>query len=391
MKNNKTMLLMLLVVVAVFCLPSISHTQTAKDDPPKKTMFEPTEQKDVDTFFKDAASMEVKNPEEAIGLYRSALQLKPDAMDKRLKFAQLLEKQGKLNEAAGEYETINNRIGSVESFTNLARVLDKAGLFTAAAPVALSGAIKFPDNANLAVLAGELLLKANRIDMALGFLESASQKMPGNRKISFLLGQAYEKSDMPSKAYKAFLKSSGSTGQDAELKEAIKRLDAKAVVIGDIRVFIPKGWEQDNNSLVNIVKQQKVIVEKQPAGKLEDIALGAAKKFMPVNMFSAEKVKTYEETRRVRAEMLKVSPDLAGQMKGIHIPVLLTKPVTDKINGVIAIASTSEEDLPVMQSVCVFAFQTGNNTYTISLVVPGAYIEGEKALLSFLDNVILPV
>ena len=393
MKFKGTFLFLFIMIWWLFCLPSVPNAQTVKPDPAKKKPFIPVEKKDDNAYalFKDAASVSEKTPDEAMRLYRRALQLKPDAPAERRKFAQLLEKQGKLNEAVGEYEALNSATGSAESFTDLVRVLEKAGLYNSAASVALNGAMKFPDNAGLTISTGELLLKTNRIDMALGFLKKAVQKMPDNRKILFLLGQAYEKKDMPSDALRAYLKSAGNAEQIVELKDAIKKLAARAIVIDNIRVFLPKGWIQDKNNFINIVEQQRVVIEGHVAGNINDIALNTVRGQMPAGMFSAERLKGYDETRKMAAEMAKASPDVAGQMKNVPIPVLLTKPVTDRLKGIMTLASTSEDKLPVIKSVCVFAFQSGSRIYTMSLVTSAPYQEGEKALQSLIDYIVLPL
>lgn len=383
-------LILLLILILSVGNPIRVMADTSSPEPQKKIELTPPAE-NTDELFKEAAILTKKNPDEAIRLYKRAFQSKPDAWNERKNLALLYEKLGKPEAAASEYESINNAIDTAQSNTDLIRILEKTGALPAAAAVALRGAQKFPDDSGLAFFAGDLLLKSGQADMALEFIKRTSQKKPEDKKILSLLSQAYEKQGNEAAALRAYLKSMDTGISNDEQKKTLERLGKHAVRVEDLWFFLPRGWEKDKNVLINAIEGQRIYVDAHSEVDLNAIAMKVVKEKMPAGMFDDEKVRGYEEMRKMASEFSKNSPDAANGIKVGRLPVYLTKALTDNMKGLMVLASSGEDPSDFMQSVCALVLPTGNKVYTVAWVSSKSYQEGEKTLLSLVDYIVLPL
>ncbi len=316
-------LLLILILLTGYVFPAAA--QTNSPEPEKKPQIAPPGEMGPDQLFKEASAVSEKNPDEAIRLYRRAFLSKPDAWVERKKMAVLYEKTGKLDAASAEYESINGALGSAQSNADLIRILEKRGILTAAASIALRGAEKFPDDRTLSLYAGGLLLKTGQADKALEFINKAAKNRSEDKEMLFLLGQAYENNGNGAAALKAYLKSIDPGVKSDKHEKAFQRLAARAVRVDDLWVFLPKGWERERNMLINALEGQRVYVDAHPAGDINAVSLKVAKERMPPGMFSDEQIKGYEDMRKMASELSKVSPDAAKSLMTERLPVLITK------------------------------------------------------------------
>jgi len=382
-------MLLMLILLTGYVFPATA--QTNSPEPEKKPQIAPPGEMSPDQLFKEAAAVSEKNPDEAIRLYRRALLSKPDAWVERKKMAVLYEKVGKLDAASAEYESINGAVDSAQSNADLTRILEERGILTTAASIAQHGAQKFPDDRVLSLYAGGLLLKTGQADNALEFIKKAAQNRPEDKEMMFLLGQAYENNGNGAAALKTYLKSIDSGIKSDKHEKAFQRLAALAVRVGDLWVFLPKGWERDKNMLLNTKDDQRVYVDAHPAGDINAIALKVIKEKMPQGMFSDEQLKGYDEMRKMASEISKVSPDAAKGIRTGRLPVLYTKPLSETMKGLLVLASSSGEPSEFIQSVCALALKSGSKVYTVTWVSSKQYQDGEKALLSLIDYIVLPL
>ena len=384
-------LLILLASLLLACFVFPATAQTNSPEPEKKPQIAPPGEMGPDQLFKEAAAVSEKNPDEAIRLYRRAFLSKPDAWDERKKMAVLYEKTGKLDAASAEYESINGALDSAQSNADLIRILEKRGILTAAASIALHGAEKFPDDRVLSLYAGSLLLKTGQADKALEFINKAATNRSDDKEIMFLLGQAYEKNGNGAAALRAYLKSIDPGVSSEKHEKAIERLAARAVRVETLWFFLPKGWERDRNMLINTLEGRRVYVDAHPAGDINAVAIKVVKDKMPPGMFSDEQLKGYEDMRKMASELSKVSPDAAKELGTERLPVLITKSQNEKIKGLIAVASSSGEPSEFIQSACALGLESANRVYTVTLVSSEQYHDAEKALLALVDYMVLPL
>lgn len=385
----KQLILLISIMLIIYSFPAAAE-QTSPE-PERKIQFAPEAEKGADQLFKDAGAAAEKNPEEAIRLYRRALQSKPDAWAERKRMALLYEKLGKTDAAVAEYELINRAVDSAQSNADLTRILEKRGVLPAAASIALHGAQKFPDDRVLTLYAGDLLLKTGQTDMALEFIKRAAQNKPDDKEIMFLLGRAYENKGNGAAALRAYLKSIDTGVKSDKHEKVFQRLASRAVRVEDLWFFLPQGWERDRNMLINTIEAQRVYVEVHPAGDINAIALKSVKERMPPGMFSDEQLKGYEEMRKMASEMSKATPDAAKGLMIGRLPVLITKSLDQKFKGLLVLASSSGEPSELIQSACTLALRSGIRIYTVTSVSSKQYQEGEKALLSLIDYIVLPL
>jgi Flp pilus assembly protein TadD len=385
----KQLLLLISIILTIYGFSAAAEKTSS--DPDKKLQFAPQAEKGADELFKEAAIVAGKNPEDAIRLYRRALQSKPDAWAERQKLAALYEKTGKLDAASSEYETVNNAVDSARSNTDLTKILIKREVLTAAASTALHGAQKFPDDITLAHYAGDLLLKTGQTEKAFEVIKRASLNKPDDKEMMFLLGRAYENMGDGAAALTAYLKSVGSDiKSDAHVK-AFQRLEKSAVRVDDLWFFLPKGWERDGKTLMNTLEARRIHVEAHVSTDMNAVALKVVKERMPAGMFDAERLKEYEELRKMANEISKTTPDAPKEIMTARLPLFQTKPLEGKTKGLIAVASSGEEPSEFMQSVCALVLPRANKTYTVTLVTSKQYRDAEKALLSLIDYIVLPL
>nr|NJM03109.1 hypothetical protein [Desulfobacula sp.] len=123
---------------------------------------------------------------------------------------------------------------------------------------------------------------------------------------------------------------------------------------------------------------------------MNEISLKVVREKMPPGMFDDEQMKQYEAMRETAARILKASPDAAKDLMTESLPFFHTKPLTDKIKGLMAFASTSQAPEAFMQSVCSLVLPSGNKVYALTWVSSKPAREGENTLLSLIDHIVLP-
>lgn len=383
---------MVLIFFIGYTLPDSAQADSPESkspEPEKKIELTPPAE-NTDELFKAAAALAEKDPEEAVRLYRRALLSKPDVWEERRKMARLYEKLEKTDAALTEFEALNHAMGTAQSHGDLVRILEKKGMLPPAAVIALRGAQKFPEDDALAASAGTLLLKAGQVDRAAEFLEKSVQKQSGNKNLLFLLGQALEQQGHQASALKAYLKSmdAGTVGEAHE--KAFQRLAVHAVKVEKLWVFPPRGWEKNGNTLSRSMEDEQIHIDVYPESDMNEISLKVVREKMPPGMFDDEQMKQYEAMRETAAEILKTSPDAAKDLMTERLPVFHTKPLTDKIKGLMAFASTSQAPEAFMQSVCSLVLPSGNKVYALTWVSSKPVQEGENMVLSLIDHIVLP-
>lgn len=383
---------MVLIFFIGYTLPDPAQSDSPESNPPepeKKTELIPPAES-TDELFKAAAALGEKDPEQAVRLYQRALLSKPDAWEERRKMARLYEKLEKTDAALTEFEAVNNAMDTAQSHGDLVRILEKKGMLPPAAAIALRGAEKFPEDDALAAGAGTLLLKAGQVDRAAEFLEKSVQKQSGNKNLLFLLGQALEQQGNQVLALKAYLKSmdAGTVGEAHE--KAFQRLAVHAVKVEELWVFPPRGWEKNGNTLYRSMEDEQIHIDVYPKSDMNEISLKVVREKMPPGMFDDEQMKQYEAMRETAAEILKASPDAAKDLMTERLPFFHTKPLTDKIKGLMAFASTSQAPEAFMQSVCSLVLPFGDEVYALTWVSSKPVQEGENMLLSMIDHIVLP-
>jgi Flp pilus assembly protein TadD len=370
--------------------PAEGTQQQPAQSPPQVT-FAPPLEKAPDELFKEAAATAAKDPEGAVRLYRRAVQIKPDAWGERRKLAILLEGQGKLNAAVSEYGLINSATGSAESFRDLISALEKSGLVNAASPVALSGTMKFPDDPELTRKAGALLLRTGKADTALVILKKGVEKWPDDGQMLYQFGQACEKNGKDADAFRAYLRVASRPGSKNDIKAAMNRVRSRAVSLEGFWLFPPRGFVSEGNMLVNTIEDQRIVVEGYAGSDPKGAALRVVHERMPAGMFTDEKIREYDRIRQAVAELSKTSPDLAKQVPPMAMPVFIEKPLAGAEKGLLVLASTGEESSPLVRSVYVLALTRGDRTYTVSWMSTKPRAEGEKIILSLLEQIVFPL
>lgn len=385
----KQLLLIISIILNIYGLTAAAEKTQPEQE--KKFQFAPEAEKGADQLFKDASLLAEKKPDEAIRLYQRALQFKPDAWAERKKLALLYEKLGKLDYAASEYETINGAVDSAESNADLARTLEKVGMLKPAASAALRGARKLPEDRALSIYACDLLLKAGQPDMAFELLNKYIQNRPEDKETLFLLGRINEQKGNLGSALRAYYKSmKWATGTD-EYKKIFGRLERHAIRVDDLWIFSPKGWELGRNTLSNKSEDQSIYAEVHASADINAVAIKVVKEKMPQGMFETEQIKGYDEMRKMASEISKASPDASKVIITGKLPVLITKKIAGPAEGLLLLASSNEEPSEHSKSVCVLALKSGNKIYTATWISSKKYQEGEKALLSLFDNIVLPL
>lgn len=385
----KQFLLLMLIMFIGYGFPAAARA--ASPEPEKKVEFAPPAEKKADQLFKDAATVAEKNPEEAVRLYQRALLSKPDAWDERKRMALLYETLGKPDAAAKEYELINRAVDSAQSNADLIRILEKRGLLPVAASIALSRSQKFPDDKIMSFYAADLLLKTGQVDMAVEVMERATQNKPGEKDLLFLLGQAYEQKGYGALALRAYLHSMPSAAGSDKYETIFQRLGTQAVRVDEVWFFLPPGWERDKNMLFNTIEDLRIYVDAHPEGDMTEVALKVVKENMPPGMFDDEHLKVYEKMRKMVSERSKDSPDAEKAMKIDSFPFLKTKPLTGKIQGLLAFASSGKAPSELDQTACALVFLLKSKVYTVTCASSKSYQDGEKALLSLLDYIVVPL
>lgn len=347
--------------------------------------------KEAEEFFKEAKRLASNDPIVAIRLYHEGLILKPDAWQERKQIAVLYEKKQQWGLALAEYEVINKAAGSVESFTDLSRIFDKAGYPYAAAVTAREGFAKHPAQPHFLLFSGELFLKIGSQTEALAVLQEYMKLKPEDGKAFFLLGSIYEKMNKPLDALSAYLNAEKRMKNDADTTEALKRLRSGAASIEGLTIFLPPGWLPEKDGLVNILEGQKVVVSVKNTGDTAALALSAASKAMPDGLFDPENVQKHEKFKKMREEVAKTDPETAKMMEAIPTPMFLTSDMSGVKGAKKVLLSTAETAKPGMESAVAVAVPSSGKIYIFLWTAGRPAQDGEKILDALISLTVWPL
>lgn len=395
-KNWFNLFNFVIAVIFALCLavpgfaqaPSQEKAEQKKGPQPSLGVEEP---KDAGTFFKEAQKVAPNDPIGAIGLYQRGLVLKPDAWAERRQLGVLYEKQQQWSPAISEYEAINKATGSKESFADLVRAMDQAGFSRSAATYARRGFEKYPGEPGFLYLAGESFRKAGAEKDAVAALQEYVRLKPDDGKAFFLLGSIHEKAGRKADALRAYLRAGELMKNDRDANDAVKRLQAGAVNVEGLTIFLPQKWLPDKNGLVNIEEGQRIAVTVAASGDPAAIALKAARESMPQGLFTDEAMKSYERLRKMREEAMKARPESAKQMQSAPIPFFATRDAPGPAGSKMALLSTGEVSYPGIESAVALAVPSGGKVYTMIWRAAGPVNDGEKALAEILKQAVWPM
>ena len=106
----------------------------------------------------------------------------------------------------------------------LGRAQMACGMLDAAAEGVLETALLYPDVVEAAILAGEVLVRADRLSAAIGEFQRALRIDPDNGSARFLLGRAWLKAGEAQQALEAFAKCDPDTPRLAEMRQRAERI-----------------------------------------------------------------------------------------------------------------------------------------------------------------------
>jgi tetratricopeptide (TPR) repeat protein len=372
-------------IVLVLCIagqgisqgPSQEKAEQKQGPAPSLGVEEP---RDAGTFFREAQRVAQNDPIGAIRLYQRGLILKPDAWPERKQLAALYEKQQQWSLAISEYEAVNKATGSAESFGDVVRAMDKAGFPRSAAATARKAFEKHPDRPLFLYLAGELFQKSGAGNEAVAALQEYTKLTPDEGKAFYLLGSIHEKEGRKVDALRAYLRARELMKNDKDAADAARRLQAGAVTVEGLIIFLPQGWSPDKGGLSNIRDGQRVTVSAATAGDPAVLALKAAREAMPEGMFTDPSLKSYEDFKKMREEMAKIDPGSAKSMESIPTPSFSTRDLPHVAGAKMVLLSTGETPHPDMQSAAAVAVPSGGKIYTMVWKAAGPVEDAEKAL-----------
>ncbi len=368
--SGQVMCRFLFVMMMVLCLISSSDAQdTGKEKAEMKKEATPSfgvaEPKEAEEFFKEAKRLEPSDPLAAIRLYREGMILKPDAWQERKQIAVLYEKQQQWGLALAEYEAVNKVTGSVESFADLSRIFDKAGYPRAAAVTAREGFAKHTSQQHFLLISGEIFLKIGAETEALAVLQEYVKLKPEDGKAFFLLGSLHEKAGRFTDALYAYIRARELLNNDINVSDAVKRIQARTVTVDGLTLIPPQGWLPDKNGLTNIKNGERIKVGAIASGDPAAIALKVAREAMPEGLFADEAMKSYEQMKKKREEMIKADPESGKQIESVPVPLFNTRDVSSLTGAKMALLSTGETPYPGMESAVAMAIPSGGKIYTM--------------------------
>ena len=390
-------LALVMVIVVGLCLPPLSFSQgTAgeKAEPAQKPTAAPSfgiaEPQGTEDLFREARKLSLTDPIGAGRLYERGFMLKPDAWTERKELAALYEKQQQWNLALGQYEAINRATESAESFTDLVRALDRAGYSRAAAAAARKAFARYPGQPGFLFLAGEIFQKYGAEADAVAALQEYLKITPGDGKALLLLGSIHEKAGRSADALNAYLSAEKLMKNDQEAASAVKRLRSGAAFVEGLTIFLPPGWNVEKNGLSHVGEGQRVEVTVKTSGNPAKLALAAASETMPPGLFTAEKRKNHEQSRKLREELVKIDPVAAKTMEAMPLLFYSTGDFPGMTGAKKALLATSESARPGMESAAAIAVPHGNRIYIFLWRAAMPAPEGEKTLTRLIGQTVWP-
>lgn len=347
--------------------------------------------KDAAAFFQEARKLASTDPVGAIRLCQRGLFLKSDAWVERKELAVLCEKQGQWNLALAEYEAINKVIGSVESFTDLVRTLDKAGYPRTAAAAARKAFTKYSNQPLFLFQAGELFQKSGADVEAATAIQEYLKLKPDDGKALLLLGTIHEKAGRPADALRTYLHAEKLMKGDKNLADVAKRLRAGTATVGGLALFLPAGWSAEKDGIVNVQGGQRVTVTVKSTGDPAALVLSSARETMPQGLFSPENLKQNEKFKKMQQELARVDPESAKKIPAMQMPFFSTDDVPGMKGAKKALLSTSETIQPGMASAVAVAVPFGGKTYIFLWRAAMPVADGEKTLILLLGRTVWPL
>lgn len=359
--------------------------------PAPATSFGVVEPQDAAAFFEGARKLSSTDFALAIRLYQRGLLMKPDAWNSRNELAALYEKQGQWNSAFAEYETINKALASSESFSNVIRVLGRAGYPRKAATTARNAFARYPGQPQYLFQAGELFAQAGLSAEALAALQEYLKLKPDDGQALLLCGSIYEKAARPVDALGAYLRAEKLMKNNKEAAAAVKRLKSGAVITAGIAVFLPPGWNAAKDGLQNIQEGQRVSLTVKNSGDPAALALATARDALSRDLFTAENRKSYEQARKLRQELAKSDPEAAKKMESMPLPFYATGDFTAMKGAKKTLLSTSESVQPGMESAVAVAVPAGGKIYIFLWRAARPAADGEKLLTLLISQTVWPL
>lgn len=375
---------------SVLPAPAGEKVQPA-EKPVAATSFGIVEPQDAAALFAEARKLAPTDPAFAIRLYLRGFVMQPEAWAQRKELAALYEKHEQWNLALAEYQTINKAVASAESFTDVIRMLDAAGYPREAAASARKAFAQYPGRSQFLLLVGDLLRKSGADDEALAVIKEYSKLNPKEGKPFFLSGSIHEKAGRLPEALQDYLRAEKLLKDDMETAAALKRIRSNAATIGGLTIFLPPGWNAENDGLFQIGEGQRVTLSVKNSGKPADLALAAALETMPGELFTAESRKSYEQLRKLRREMSKIDPEALKQMESIPLPLYSTGDFPTLKGAKKALLSTSESVLPGMESAVAIAVPKDGKIFIFLWRAALPTAAGEKTLTQLIGRSVWPL
>ncbi len=364
-----------------------------KDKPGQKppvASFGVVAPKGASAYFQEAKKLSSSDIASSILLYQQGLFLKPDDYAARKELAALFEKQGKWNMALAEYEAIHKAAASVESYSDLVRMLDKSGYVRRAAAEAKKAFAKYPARPEFLLQAGELFHKAGDEAAASAALQEYLKRKPDDGPAWIKLGAVFEKAQKNADALRAYVRAEKLLKNDKNLADALKRLRTGTAVFGGLTVFLPDGWVAQKDVLSNLQGGQRVTVAVKTPGEPAALALASAREAMPREPFSAEALKQNEQMKKMRQELAKTNQEAVKNLPSMPIPLYGQGDFPAIKGAKKALLSTSETSQPGMESAVAVAVPSGGKIYVFlwRAALPAA--DGEKALTLLFGRTVWP-
>ncbi len=404
MISNKTLsglrarrLALVMVIFVGLNLPPLSFSQGTAGEkaeqaqkPAAAPSFGVEEPKGAADLFREARKLAPTDPIGAGRLYERGFMLKPDAWTEKRELAALYEKQQQWNLALGQYEAINRATESAESFTDLVRMLERAGYPRAAATAARKAYTKHPWLPRFIFLAGEILQKYGAQEEALAALQEYQKIAPGDGKALLLIGSIYEQAGRLADALRAYLSAEKLMKNDQETALAVKRLRSGAAFVEGLTIFLAPGFNVEKNGLSHAEGGQRVEVTVKTSGNPAKLALEAASEMMPPGLFTAENLANYEQSRKMREKLVSIDPATAKTIDAMAFPFYSTGDFPGMTGAKKALLSTSESARPGMESAVAIAVPHGGRIFIFLWRASMPAPEGEKTLTRLIGQTVWP-
>lgn len=389
--NKKCSLVVCLLIalnLTVGTPPLIAAVEEIKPAPPK---MEKPKEKSADDIFQEARTISDKYPGGAIQLLKECLALKPDLWQARKYLAEQYEKQNMWGLALSEYEAVNRASASPEGFSQIVRVLEKGGYFREAAATAGKAFEAFPDQTDFLLKVGELFIKSGNDKEAAAALRKYIKLKPEDGNAYLLMGGAQERGGILPEALSAYQRAVTLLPGNRDAADAVKRVASRGFTSENVWIFLPAGWIAEQNAMSNPTAHMRLTLTSTTGGTPETIALKSARAAIPGDIFSDEKLESYEKMKAMMEKADQEHPETAGMMQTLPVPLFSQKQIKGSDGACMVLLATSEPAQPGVVSVCAAAVPAGGRIYSIVLKADAPAAESEKALLSIISQILWPL